>query len=559
MMNLKKKNIGWTLLGIFAIVIVYIPVFKNGFVNWDDDVYILNNPLIQSMNRHTVYAWFAQPFLGLYQPFVLLSLAMDFYFSGLNPVGFHFTNLILHILNTILVFKLMELLFKKRNISIIVALLFGLHAMQVETVAWATERKNLLFVFFYLGGLISYIYHLNSGRKRFVIAMYFLYLASLISKASAVTFPVVLLFTDYLIAEKFNLKKAIHDKLSFFILAFIMGLLTLWFHYQYGSFENTTTFTLAERLGIAGNAILVYIYKLLLPLNLTTYNPIPVGFYTHYMSLVGGSMAVLLLAGFLIYRYFRTNKKVIWAIGFLIVNLGLFLIPPGVPVQLSDRYVYPAALGFFLIIAFVLDWGIHRNPKFRIPVWSIFSIYLLFIGFQTFQQVKTWQSSLTLWNRVVNVHGDLPFALMQRGNAFKEVMDYQSALTDYSKAIDIDPEYARLYEHRGHLLNLEKKYIAARSDFKKAIKINPKSHFSQCSLGFIYRQMNKPDSALYHLNLAIKLHPAYTTAYINRGKTYTDMNKPEAACKDFKEALSLTPYSTEKAEIRELIRSVCNK
>ncbi|MCD4696523.1 MAG: tetratricopeptide repeat protein [Bacteroidales bacterium] len=558
-MKFHRHSIFWMLVSLVTIVVVYLPLFSNGFVNWDDDVYILRNSLIQSINRHSVYTWFTQPFLGLYQPLVLFTLALDYYFSGLNPVGFHFTNLVLHVLNTLLVFRLMEGLFKNRNISILVTLLFGLHALHVESVAWASERKNLLFVFFYLAGLVAYITYLKKGKKRFLLIVYLLFIASLLSKASAVTFPLILLLTDYLKSEKFKWVDAIKKKLPLFFLSFAFGILTLWVHQQSGSLGNTTGFSFPERMAIALYSLFLYFIKLSAPVYLTTFNPMPASLDWPFIRNIIISLSFLIMLGFLIFWNFRRNKEVIWAIGFLLINLGLFLIPPGVPVQVSDRYVYPGSIGFFVILAMSLNWLIIKAPKFKYATFSFFSVYLLFIGYTTFQQVKTWENSIRLWSRVIDVHDDVPFALMQRGNACKLEKKYEQALEDYTKAIKADPEFGRAYEQRGHLLSIQKKYSDAIYDFESVIKMKPESYFAHCSLGFIYRQTGNPELSLSHLNKALLIYPTYTTALINRGKTYMTMNNPEAACIDFREALSLTRQQAEKAELSELIQLVCKE
>ena len=558
-MKIIQRQWFWPLLILIATCLTYFPLFQNGFVNWDDDVYITQNPLIQSFKWTNISAWFSQPFLGLYQPFVLLSLALDYSINGPDPIIFHASNLLLHLINSLLVFWLIKNLFNSKQIAFVVAMLFGIHNMHVESVAWATERKNLLFVLFYLSSLNLYILFLAQKKISLLYAVFVLFIAALLSKASAVSLPLILILTDYLIKRQISFKENLQEKIPFFILSFIFGLLTLWFHQQFGSLNNTTGFSFPVRMLIAGKAFLYYLVKLLIPTNLTTFNPMPEELSSGILIQSIISFAAIIFIGWIIYIFFKHNKQVIWAVGFFVFNIGLFLIPPGVPVLASDRYIYPASIGFFILLALLINHFITKFPKSKSLLISFVCFYFVLISILTFRQVKTWENSFTLWNHVLDVHGKNSFALMQRGNAYKVEKDYELAITDYSDALKINPKFRRAYEQRGYIYSLQKNYSAAIYDFEKAVSLNPQSYIAWCSLGFIHRQTGEFEKSLQELNKALFINTVYFDARLNRGKTLLSLSKVDEACDDFRKALSLALWENDKQEVRKLIESFCPK
>ncbi|MEZ5083745.1 MAG: hypothetical protein R2750_09885 [Bacteroidales bacterium] len=392
-MRITQQLWFFPLLMLVATSLSYFPLFQNGLVNWDDDVYITQNPLIQSFSLANISAWFSQPFLGLYQPLVLLSLALDYSVNGSDPVVFHTSNFLLHLINSLLVFWLIKNLFRNHQIAFFAALLFGVHTMHVESVAWATERKNVLFVLFYLSALNLYIQYLAQKRTTLLYGVFILFITALFSKASAVTLPLILVLTDYVKERNISIKANLQEKMPFFALSFLFGIITLWFHQQYGSLVNTTEFSLSVRVFIAGKAFVFYVVNLLFPINLTTYNPMPEELSSGIIVESIFSIVAILFTVWIIFKFFRHNKKVIWAIGFFIFNTGLFLIPPGVPVLASDRYVYPGSIGIFILLFMGANYLIITFTRVKAIVISSAVGYTILLGFLSFQQVKTWENS----------------------------------------------------------------------------------------------------------------------------------------------------------------------
>lgn len=178
---------------ILVIVIVsFYPCLQNKFTNWDDDLYVTDNKTIQSAGPAKLKNIFTTLFIAHYQPVTVLSYALEYHFFKLDPFYYHLTNLILHLLNCLLVFWLIYLLSNSLLVAALTAVFFGIHPLQAESVAWISERKNLLYAFFYLGAMISYIYYLSRAKKlKYYIFCLSLFILSLLSKSAAVTLPLV--------------------------------------------------------------------------------------------------------------------------------------------------------------------------------------------------------------------------------------------------------------------------------------------------------------------------------------------------------------------------------
>ncbi|MCB0807241.1 MAG: tetratricopeptide repeat protein [Bacteroidales bacterium] len=557
MSNLLKNKTFWVFVALIATFIAYMPVFQNDFVNWDDDYYITGNNLIQSFDLTSVKTWFSRPFMGLYQPMILVSLALDYSINGNDPVIFHTTNLMLHLLNTLLVFVFLSGLLKNDRVSIMATLLFGLHPIHVEAVAWATERKELLYGFFYLLALVSYLQFLKQQKTRWLLTTFILFIFSLLSKASAVTLPLVLVLLDYLHERIWPDRKVILEKLMFFIPALVFGLLTLYWHRSYGSLVNASGFSLPERAFLAGRGLMYLLSKTIWPLDLSAYNQLPGNIGIGIILEIFFYWALIGIALYTLIRMRLNNRMLIFGAGFFLLTIFLFLIPPGVPVLISERYAYLPSIGLFVIIGVGFNRVFNKQKMVRDIGVAVLGIYLLFIMFLTFQQSKTWRNSLSLWNHVIEVRGDLAYPLYQKGNAYREKGEYDKALQNFDRALQKRPRLARVLENRGHIYLLLNNYESAISDLNKATTLDPESEYAHCTLGFAYRHTGEFNKAIKHLNKAIELKKDYADAYFNRGKIYLEQGNTTEACADLKQSLHLDLDQGNAREARQLISENC--
>lgn len=538
--------------------IVYIPVFTNGFTNWDDNIFVTSNDLIRSFSWSNIQSWFTRPFVGQYQPLVLLSFALNYSIDGHNPLIFHFTNLLLHLINTFLVFRLIDLLFKNTFIALFTSLLFGIHTLNVESVAWITERKNVLFTLFYLGSLICYLKYLDKNKFKYFLFTLILFVFGLASKSATVTLPVVLVLIDYLYKRDIFRRQLIVEKIPFFSLSLFVGIYTIIAHQQYGALTNATGYSFLMRVLISAQALIFYFEKLLLPINLSAYYPLPANLNSSLPQLIIGFVLVYgIIIAAVILAFKKHNKFVLFGLGFLIINLVLFIIPAGVPVLTTDRYAYVPFIGIFVIVSYGLYLVFTKFSKLKMLSLLFIVVYTVLLSFLTFKQSKTWYDSITLWDHVIDTTGETSFPLMKRGIAYRHLNDFEKALNDLNASITLNNQYPIVYENRGYIYLLEEDYQSAIADFNKALKMDPQSAYSLRNLGLCYLNLQEYDKALLLLNQSIDIDADNAYAYKTRGSVYIKLNQLDQACIDLKKSVILGLSEENEREAKDLISEFC--
>jgi hypothetical protein len=367
--------------------IVYIPVLSAGFVNWDDPDYVTDNPIIKDFSN--LEMMFTRPVQGNYHPLTMLTLALNYSLSGFEPWSYHVFNLIFHLVNCFLVFRLaMVLSGNNLIIAFTTSLLFGIHPMHVESVAWVSERKDVLYSLFFLAGLISYTKYVDTdSRKNYVLTIIFLIL-SLLSKPAAVIFPVVLFCIDLLRKRSFDIR-LLTEKIPFFLLSLIMAYITYTAQQEKGATAGADIFGLGTRILMGFYGIMMYFIKMVLPIDLSPFYPFaPVNKdlpATYYIAPLF-SLALFVL----IFYSLKRNRVVAFGILFYLANLLLVLqfIPIGSAI-IADRYTYLPYIGFFYIAGWFVDRYLHGN--FLRSLYLIIPVALI-LGILTFKQSGIWSS-----------------------------------------------------------------------------------------------------------------------------------------------------------------------
>jgi len=535
--------------------LVYLPALQAEFTNWDDDIYIIDNQLIHAFTFDQFIKWFSAPFLGLYQPLVLLSLATDYSIDGLNSFVFHLTNLILHLINTFLIFLFVKKLTANQSMALFTMFLFGLHPVHVESVAWVTERKDMLYSFFYLSSLVLYTHYQKNKSIKLLILTFVAFIFSLLSKASAVSLPLILVLIDYYNKRRLTDNRLIWEKVPFFVLGIAFGLITLYLHSDFGSLANTSGLSFPARLLMASKGLMYHVSKIIWPMSLSTLNPTPASFTVGVFTECIFYIIVFVAIGYFIYK--KKDQEIIFGTLFFLFTIGLFLVPPGVSVIASERYAYIPSIGLLMAGSHFIVRFMENREKNKSIALIFVTIILGFYGIRTYQQAQTWQSSLALWNHVINVRGESYHPLLQRGNAFRLAGDYHAAMMDFNRSIELNSRYYRAYDNRGHLYLLKGQDENAIEDFKHSADLYPKSTFALSSLGFIFRKMNQPDSAMFYLNKALQIDPSDPEVYFNRGKIFLSKGSISDACTNLKKALTLGLSGGNKTESLDLIREHC--
>ena len=353
--DMRSLRIIFPAVLILAITFMaFTPCLKNGFVNeWDDDLYVRGNADIQHLSVQTTARVFSSFYAATYLPVTMLSYMLDHQLGGLDPFGYHLTNLIFHLLNCLLVFWLVGMLSRNILVSFITALLFGVHPLHVESVAWISERKDVLYAAFFLLSMISYCYYLKTrkrGRSYWLAVVFFA--LSLLSKAMAITMPLLLLLTDYLSGRPRE-RGVATDKIPFFSLALCVGLVG--FFGQVPAMRTGHVLSFFEKCLCPSYACLFYLGKILWPTKLSCYYPftgikdLPV-----YLFSLGGWLALLVLT----LRSATRTRKVVFGVFFFLITLlpVLQFVQMGLAI-VADRYVYLASLGIFYLIAEGIVWA----------------------------------------------------------------------------------------------------------------------------------------------------------------------------------------------------------
>jgi protein O-mannosyl-transferase len=519
--------------------LVYIPVFHNGFV-WDDYFYI--NPLIDTINLKEIFSQFV---LGNYHPVTILTLTLEYHFFGLNETGYHAVNLLLHLLNVILVFYTVFLLIDKVGVALIASLLFGIHPMHVESVAWAAELKDLLYTFFFLSSYFFYLKYLKNLKFKFYVFALLLFLVSLLSKAMAASLPVVLLLTDYFKGRTIN-KKTIIEKVPFFLLAIAFGVVAVIAQKSSGAISDVEIFTFPQRLVFASYGFITYLSKLILPWHLSAFYPypiksgedIPVIYYAYALSF-------LALVVYVIYSL-RFSKKIFFGIGFFTITvfLVLQLLPVGKTIM-ADRYSYIPSIGIFYLAGEGLN--LLWNKKLKLITIIVLGAFSVFFAVKTYARCGVWKNDLTLWNDVINQYQTVPYAYYNRGVIFMNAKRNTEAINDFNKAIALKPDYTGALNNRGTLLIHEKKYDEALDDLNKAIELNPNLIEAYNNRGTIFYNEKKYDEAISNFSKSIELYAEDAVVFYFKGLAEFYSGKEDAACMDIKQAANLGLKQAEDA------------
>ena len=582
---------------------VFLTSLRGEFVNMDDDVYIYNNSFIDSFDARFFKWAFGSFYVSNWHPLTWISHGVDYALWGLNPLGHHLSNNLLHAANAFLVvLVVMRLLaswqagrltsshnstpsgksgtlpnesgkhpdfphdvdhspFTIHRSHLIVAgvtgLLFGIHPVHVESVAWVSERKDVLCAFFFLLSLYAYLGYADGGGKdgfrdrRYLVSLGFFVLA-LLSKPMAVTLPAVLLILDWYPLGRIRswgaIRGAIVEKLPFIVVSVASSVMTILA--QGAEAQSLETFPLFTRLIVGAFALVSYLWKMVLPLNLNPFYPYPPDVSLSSLKYL---MPVLLVMAITAAAGLVARRQRIWLAvwGYYVITLlpVLGIIQIGNQ-SMADRYVYLPSLGPFLIAAIAFSWLYEkaRELKKRRLAISLTGVSALAafvsISYLTIAQIEVWKDEFTLWNHVIAQEpGKTFFAYNNRGIAYSNRGNYDKAVEDYNTAIAMKPDYFRVYNNRGVVFSRTGLYEKAIEDFSRAIGLHPNFDDAYNNRGIAYEKTGQFEKAMEDFQKAIVLNPFSEKAYINRGVTYQKAGMLDEAIKDFNAAIYVNPNS----------------
>lgn len=553
-------------------IVVYLPALQNNFVNFDDPLYVSENPHIQSMGFKSLKWMFTTFHASNWHPLTWLSHAIDYALWGLNPMGHHLTSIIFHALNTflvvILIINLMQCAqcevpfsiereeysrINSISAGVITGLLFGLHPIHVESVAWISERKDVLYAFFFLISILYYMRYCFSLQKRkilnYSLSLLFFILA-LMSKPMAVTLPVVLLILDFYPLKRVNRNSSfiswrniLLEKIPFFFLSIGSSAVTIIAQKKGGAVMPIEVSLFSDRILVALQGLIFYLFKIFWPIKLAPFYPYPSDVSLISGAYMGSVFLVLCVTLFcILYWGKRGIFLTLWVyyVATLLPVLGFIKIGGQAT---ADRYAYLPSLGPFLLFGMGIIWLQGRiNFKCQRKIFKnlpviLFSILIIgLFSYITVKQEAIWKDSVTLWTIEVKQFPYLYRGYNNRAEAYIKMTEYQHAISDLNRAIKLEPKESVGYYNRGIAYGNLGKYSEAIRDFKKAIMLSPQNALYYLNLAIAYKRSGDYQSALKLFTAAVELDPFLQKAYFDRGDTYMYLGLYKEAIKDFQSA-----------------------
>lgn len=575
-MNGYSKTYLGLVIAFAMTLIVFLPTLHNGFVSWDDPLYIHENILIKEFSQDQLVNLFKTPYLANYQPLTLFSYAIDFAIGEYDASIYHLHNLVLHLLNAVLVFFLIQLLFKDQSMAFFCAILFGIHPMHVESVAWISGRKDVLYVFYFILALVFYVKHLSNPKKGWVwygLAL-FSFVLSCLAKGQAVVFPAVLilllLFKRQLTATDL-LKTA-----PFFAIGLLFGLLAMRFQAEAGA-TDTSPVAGWNRLFVACYTTTAYVLKSIVPFQLSAFHPYP--------EMPGGklpwwmyaSIIPIVLLAFWWLRSFREDRVMFFGLGFFFITILLLsqIIPVGRSI-ISDRYSYLSYLGLFIMIAQWLRSSYDRYGKpVNLTLRVITVAYLVSLSAVTYGRCSVWKNSETLWSDVTKkypehfmAYSNLGKHYWDQGNkplaerAFRDCAERskqrpecannlglflknegrnEEALEALNKAVQTDSTYYPALLNRGVLLSEMGRNKEALRDMNAMVRLNPDTLLSYLFRAIVLERTERYTHAISDYHVLIQREPNNASFYDSRGLVHFKNGNLQAALRDYDKALDINP------------------
>ncbi len=530
---LKNKELLLLAVVVIVTILIYFPSLHHQFTNWDDNDYITENPYIKALTAVNVDYIFTKPIALNYHPLTMLTLALNYRFSGTEPFSYFLVNIILHLLNTILTFYFAFLLLDRNKIlALFTAAIFAVHPMHVESVAWISERKDVLYAFFFLSAMISWIIYIGKRHWKWFLLSFALFALAGLSKPSSVVLPLILFLLDYFYQRKVTLLLFV-EKIPFFAVAIGIGLATIYaqLHTSIVAFRN---YNLVQQFLFASYGFFIYIFKLIIPVGLSALHPVPVFnnsldlpliyFVTPFLNIV--------MIGILLYSLKHT-RVLFFCLVFYFLNIVLTLqfMQVGSAV-VAERYTYISYIGLLVGLAWLLNQAALR---YKVALPYIYLLMVLFFGTMTVlasQRVAVWENSGTLWTDVIAKYPQSHTAYNNRGYYYVKENMLDKALPDFTKSLELLPNFVDALNNRGSLYRLQNQPRLAIGDYSKALAIDSIHVKALSGRGNAYASLDILDSALADFNKAYRLNPGMATALGDRGSVFFRLGQFENAIED---------------------------
>jgi tetratricopeptide (TPR) repeat protein len=573
---------------MLATIALYWPAMRCGFINFDDPEFVSENPHVQAgLNWEGVKWAFGNTEQGSqWMPLMWLSHMLACQLFGLNPLGHHLLNVLLHAVNTALVFLVFQRMTGATWRSLVLAALFGWHPLRVESVAWVTERKDVLSTLFWMLTLLAYAKYVesnqvgNSKSKIWCGAALVMFAFGLMSKAMLVTVPCVMLLLDYWPLERFKhgrVWQLVSEKIPFFALAVAASIVTFVVQKQRGAMAAVEILPLGARVENALISYCRYLGNMFWPKDLAVFYPHP-----GYWPLKEVLLAGVFLCGLSVFLFMKRGRCPyllmgwLWFVGTLVPVIGLVQVGKQ---SMADRYTYIPSLGV-LILAIWGAYEVTRRWRYQKTALSVAgSALIVFCLVLTRQQLGYWKDSETLFRHTLNVtennelaHYNLGDTLFDKGQTEEAISQFQEAIRlepddaaarinlgnalfkngrteeafgQYREAIRLKPDDAAAHYNLGVALINEGQTNEATSQFQATIRLKPNDAMACNNLGTVLLNLGQTGDAIRQLQKAIRLNPDIAVAHDNLGTAFFNQGRTDEAIRQFQEAIRLKPDGAE--------------
>lgn len=564
-------------LAVFgSVFLVYGSTLGHEFVTWDDMGLIKENPNVREMTFSTVKQVFTSYDPELYIPLTFLSYQVDYTLGGGSPAPFHLTNIILHALNALLVIWLLYLPLGNGIIAFGLGLLFALHPLNTEAVAWMSARKDTLSTFFFLIALIAYLLFDERKDARMYVASLCAFLLGLLAKVMIVTLPVVLILLDLLRGKPIT-KRSLIEKAPFFALSVLFGIIAL-----FGKKEILVSSTLWQKILMAGKSTAFYLEKFFLPSDLSVMYPYGKTITTFSVDfLLPLAITVLLIAAIV---WFWKKKRAVsvglaWFLLTLVPTFTNFAKGGEIYVA-SDRYAYVPMIGLLIAIGAIASaWlaqsgGVREYASKQRSLGTVTIFVLILFAWRSSVQASTWQTSETLYKNVLRsypaaqaAHNNLgmeylvqgkpddalkqfdlalairsdPRTKVNRASALLRKGMTDAAMKEYEEVVRLAPDLPDGHYGIGNIHRSAGRLHEAVIGYKRALAADPTYTNALNNLGAVYIQLQEWDKAIATLQKSIELHPEFAASYYNLAGAYERSGMKAEAEAAYREAIRLEP------------------
>jgi tetratricopeptide (TPR) repeat protein len=537
-----RSRWGGVILLALAVGIAYAPCIHNGFI-WDDDANIFQNAaLTEAGGLRRIWSTFD---LYQYYPLTFTSFYLEHLLWGFNPLGYHVVSILLQAVNATLVLLLLQQIGLSRPLALFISMLFAIHPIQAESVAWATERKNLLSGLFYFSSFLSYARFINSGRYRLYILSLLLFLGAILAKSVTVTLPASLLLLEFVRATS-RKRTAILRLVPFVIPAVLMGIIAIYMETnRAGAVGDEFSFTAAERILIVSRALLFYPATIALPFNMSFIYPpwrTASGAYLDFWP-------ILLLAGITVSLWIFRKRipRIAW------FSLGHYLvaIAPATGIInfyfmryafVQNHFQYIAGLGMMMAMGIAGAAIIRRIPLAARAAGPAATLLVIAgCGLLTFDQCGLYRNNTILWNDTIGKNPSCWMAFNNLGVIAVDEGKIQEGIAFYQTALSINPHIIETHNNLGAAYMLQGMTDQAIAEYQQAVAINPNLAQVRANLGMAYAKKGFLNEAVEELKMAVELNPSLTEAFYTLGSLLERQGAVRAAIEVYRGAIRYNP------------------